>query len=79
MQLLKKQAVEYKGNKCSNCNYDKCVDALEFHHVDQSQKDFNIGHLKFYKWCKRITDELDKCVLLCANCHREKHYELRRA
>lgn len=42
-EKLKKDAIEYKGGKCQICGYDKCDSALEFHHLDPSQKDFGIG------------------------------------
>lgn len=73
----KKKAVEYKGGKCERCGYSKCIDALEFHHIDPTQKDKNFGNLKLRKWEDQIK-ELDKCICLCSNCHREVHYELRR-
>lgn len=73
-KAVKEVAVEYLGGKCSICGYDKCIAALDFHHVDPTQKDFNIS--QYYK--KDFTDELkaelDKCILICANCHRELHY-----
>lgn len=71
---LKEKLVEYKGGKCERCGYDKCITALEFHHLDPREKDFGIGSkdvLSFEK-CKK---EVDKCILVCANCHREIHYE----
>ena len=70
---LKKRAVEYKGGRCEVCGYAKSVAALDFHHVDPSQKDFAISS-KVGKW-DRIKQELDKCRLLCANCHREEHWQ----
>lgn len=73
---LKQQMVLYKGGKCVRCDYDKYIGALEFHHLDPTKKDFNLSHLKKYTFNKVITDELDKCILLCANCHREIHNEL---
>lgn len=62
------------GDECQICNYSKCPEALEFHHIDPSEKDFSFG--KVYaspKSWKKICAELKKCVLLCANCHREVH------
>jgi hypothetical protein len=67
---LKEKALTYKGGRCSKCSYNKCKRALSFHHVDPSQKDFNIGTLR--SWGK-IKTELDKCILLCMNCHHEVH------
>lgn len=69
---LKKLAVEYKGGKCIKCGYNKYVGALEFHHVDPSKKDFTIGQKKNTSF-HAFKDELDKCILVCANCHREIH------
>lgn len=63
--------VEYKGGKCECCGYSKCIEALEFHHLDPSKKDFQIsGTSKSFEALKK---EADKCVLVCANCHREIH------
>ena len=43
---LKIQCVEYKGGKCEICGYNKCIDALEFHHLDPSQKNFLLSKIK---------------------------------
>lgn len=69
---LKVRAVAYKGGSCELCGYDRCIAALEFHHND-GDKEFGIssgGHTR--PWAV-IVIELDKCKLLCANCHRELH------
>lgn len=74
-KLLKVKAVEYKGGLCVKCGYSKCISALEFHHLDPSQKDFALssdGHTRSWD---SIKIELDKCILVCANCHREIHVE----
>jgi hypothetical protein len=68
----KKKAVEYKGGKCQECGYKKCIAALEFHHRDPNEKDFEISN-GARNWDK-IKAELDKCDLLCSNCHKEVHY-----
>jgi len=68
---LRSQAVAYKGGKCQICGYDKCLMALEFHHVDPREKDFTIS--KRMTSFEAIRRELDKCALVCANCHREVH------
>lgn len=68
------QAIEYKGGKCEFCGYNKCSSALEFHHKDPTQKD-PLG-LRAYK-LSRLYAEVDKCLLLCSNCHREEHARLR--
>lgn len=68
----KRELVEYKGGKCIKCGYDKCLDALEFHHRDESEKEFTISVSKNYS-TDSLKKEADKCDLLCANCHRELH------
>ena len=74
-KALKKMAVDYKGGCCSMCGYDKCISALEFHHLNPNEKDFHLGgKYQTASWDK-IRSEIDKCVLLCANCHREIHAE----
>ena len=73
---LKEMAIEYKGGKCSKCGYNKCVNALEFHHIDPSKKDFGIGNNGHTRSWNKTKIELDKCIIVCANCHREIHYEL---
>lgn len=67
----KQDAVNYLGGKCSVCGYNKCLGALDFHHVNPDEKDFALSGKT--KW-EDMKKELDKCVLLCANCHREHHY-----
>jgi len=69
-------AVEYKGGKCAICGYDRCIDALEFHHKDSSSKDFGISEKGYTRSWKKVAEELDKCIMICANCHRELHAQL---
>lgn len=69
---FKKQCIDYKGGCCSICGYDKYLGALEFHHIDPSQKDFVINKSTYRKF-DSVKNELDKYILLCANCHREVH------
>lgn len=70
-------SVEYKGGKCESCGYNRCIEALEFHHTDPMKKDFNISSKGYTRsWKRRVQEELDKCVMLCANCHRETHAKL---
>lgn len=72
---LKMQAVEYKGGKCLRCGYDKCLRALGFHHRNRSDKTFGFGVKSNIAW-EAIRIELEKCDLLCANCHMEVEEEL---
>lgn len=71
---MKKALVKYKGGACCKCGYNKCLRALEFHHLNENEKDFGIS-----KTCKDFDDlkkEVDKCILVCSNCHAEIHEEL---
>jgi hypothetical protein len=77
LRNFKQKLVDYKGGKCKICGYDKCVGALDLHHRDPSKKNFTFSHIKmtsFEKNKNKICQELDKCDLLCANCHREIHF-----
>jgi len=74
-KLLKLKAIEYKGGACEICKYSKYYGALEFHHIDPSKKDFGIAANGLTRAWEKIKQELDKCQLLCANCHREVHAE----
>jgi 5-methylcytosine-specific restriction endonuclease McrA len=65
--------VEYLGNECSKCGYKKTVTALEVHHLDPSSKRFDISGSHTRKW-STLVEELENCVLLCSNCHREVEY-----
>lgn len=66
---LKKRAVEYMGGSCRLCGYSKCLRAMVFHHA--GEKDFMISH-QIRAW-DQVKQELDRCVLLCSNCHAEVH------
>lgn len=68
---VKLEAIKYKGGCCKICNYSKCINALEFHHLDPNEKEFTLS--QGIKSWNRVKIELDKCILLCANCHREVH------
>ena len=68
---IKVMAIEYKGGKCQSCGYNKYPGALELHHIDRTQKSFGIGDKGYTRSWEKVKAELDKCVLLCANCHRE--------
>lgn len=72
-RVNKEIAVKYKGGQCEKCGYSKSIWALEFHHLDSKTKDFGISDGKTRGW-EENKKELDKCVLMCANCHREAHH-----
>jgi len=65
----KEKLVAYKGGKCEVCEYDRCLQALEFHHLNPEEKDFTISG-KSWSF-ERMKAEVDKCILLCSNCHQE--------
>ena len=64
-------AIEYKGGECQICGYKKHQGALELHHTNQNEKSFGIGDKGYTRAWETVKAELDKCILLCANCHRE--------
>ena len=66
-------AVEYKGGKCILCGYKKYAQAFDFHHLDIKLKSFGISMDGLTRSWLRVKNELDKCAMLCANCHREVH------
>lgn len=68
----KSKLIEYKGGKCEKCGYNKCDAALEFHHLDPNKKDFGIASFKSLS-LEKLKKEVDKCVLVCSNCHKEIH------
>ena len=71
---MKKQAIKLLGGKCCICGYNKCIDALEFHHKDPTKKEFKLGSGNTMSW-KEYKKEAQKCMLLCSNCHKEIHYK----
>src|SRR3989344_1146885 len=73
-QKTKKRALIYKGCGCVVCGYSTSTRSLIFHHLDPRLKDFGVGS-GVRSW-ERLVVELDKCVLLCANCHGEVHDEI---
>lgn len=75
---LKELSVQYKGGKCIFCGYSKCVGALELHHVNPDEKDFSLSVRGLTRSWERIKVELEKCILVCANCHREVHAGIRK-
>ena len=71
-QRLKARLVYIMGEKCCICGYNKCVTALEFHHINPQEKEFTLStnaNIGFEK----AKEEIKKCILVCANCHREIH------
>lgn len=73
---LKNKSIEYMGSMCSKCGYDKAKSALEFHHKDPTKKDFSISMRGYTMSWEKVKKELDKCIMVCANCHREIHEKI---
>ena len=69
----KRKAVyaEIMGGSCNRCNYSDCLAALDFHHIDETNKSFSISQV--WKPFNEVIQELEKCILLCCRCHRELH------
>lgn len=71
-QIVKEKAMKLMGNACQLCGYDRCKDALHFHHKNPKEKSFRLSDGQTRSW-KRVKKELEKCILVCANCHAEIH------
>lgn len=67
--------VDYKGGSCCVCGYNKSNAALQFHHLDPNEKEFQLTKSVTLSFDKAKI-ELDKCILVCANCHAEIHQDL---
>ncbi len=76
-EKLKKKCIEYLGTKCQDCGLiDDCPVVYDFHHRDPKTKVCAIGKLlQRATFGQKLMTELDKCDLLCSNCHRRRHYK----
>lgn len=74
IRKMKEELVSLMGGKCSNCGYNQCVAALEFHHCNEDKESSIAILIKDYSKQKALK-EAHKCILLCANCHREAHHK----
>ncbi len=68
---VKRILVEEAGGSCCICGYDRCIAALEFHHIAPMDKRFSLSHRGVARSIERARAEARKCVLLCSNCHAE--------
>jgi transposase len=68
---VKRLLVEEAGGKCNLCGYSRCIAALEFHHLEPSEKRFSLSHRGVARSIEKARAEARKCMLLCANCHAE--------
>ena len=69
---VKRQLVEYLGGKCSVCGRKYPLPCYDFHHKEPHKKEINIG-AELCRGFETLKLEADKCVLVCANCHRIEH------
>lgn len=69
----KNRLVEIFGGSCNICGYNKTVTALEYHHIDESTKEFGISERGWTRSFERVLNEAKKCIMVCSNCHREIH------
>jgi 5-methylcytosine-specific restriction endonuclease McrA len=72
-KILKEKAIQYKGGKCVICGYKKSKNTLTFHHINPKEKSFGLSSRGITRAWSKVQKELDKCILLCANCHAEVH------
>jgi len=70
---FKIRAVQLLGGSCTKCGYNQSYVALQFHHRDPKTKKFRLSSMYRYSWDKAVL-ELEKCDLLCANCHVVLHH-----
>lgn len=75
-RAMKREAIKRMGGKCMKCGYNKCIEALQFHHRDPSKKSFELGQNDKTRSWKDYWKEAQKCDLLCANCHAEEHWKI---
>ena len=73
--LIKELKMLY-GGKCSICGYNKCQDALHFHHTNPENKNGSVRQILYSKSKKMAYEEAKQCILICANCHAELHFEI---
>ena len=71
-RLFKQKCLDYKQNVCVICEYSKCPQAMQFHHINPEIKQFGIGQGANRSW-EKTKKELDKCILVCSRCHDEIH------
>ncbi|CAB4125727.1 HNHc domain containing protein [uncultured Caudovirales phage] len=67
--------ISERGGACERCGYNKCFQALQWHHIDPNEKEFGISGRRGSPLAE-LREEVAKCQLLCANCHAEVHTEL---
>ena len=74
----KKEAIIYKGSKCIECGLsypNEPYVIFDFHHSDPKSKKYDWRRMKLLGK-KKLNEEIDKCELLCSNCHRKRHHQM---
>ena len=74
-RAMKQEAVKRRGGKCEICGYNKCLDALQFHHLNPDEKNFGLAQDGITHSWEEYLKETEKCILVCANCHAEIHWK----
>lgn len=77
--ITRSKLLAYHDNEliCVDCNYTSTIpDVFDYHHINPDEKLYEISSILDYKW-ETVKNEVDKCVLLCANCHRIRHYKIK--
>jgi 5-methylcytosine-specific restriction endonuclease McrA len=72
----REKIAELTGLRCVDCGFVGHHSQMDFHHLDPTKKDKNIGHLIWQRTWEKIKEEIDKCILLCSNCHRLRHWKI---
>jgi UV DNA damage repair endonuclease len=63
---------EELGCTCSLCGIIDHPIGFDFHHINHEEKEYTVSKMTGYKW-ERIKKEIDKCIMICAVCHRKLH------
>lgn len=74
-QKRKEDLVYVHGGKCAICGYNRCIGALQFHHINPDEKEYGLSSGNCHSWENDIK-ESKKCILVCSNCHQEIHMGL---
>lgn len=67
--------INERGGKCEDCGYNKCMAALQWHHINPAEKEFGISGRRGAP-LNVLREETKKCRLVCANCHAEAHFNI---
>ena len=76
-RAFNRKMYDYKGGKCNHCGLDERYhqEIYDYHHIDPTEKEGSLSQMASKSW-ELVKKELDKCLLLCAHCHRKEHARL---